>query len=322
MLPSSIWAWIRYIKPSQNFLVSSPVNRNSKADDFLFSLNHRKILLYIFLHFNLNRRAFKCLRKELSSANWKTDFVLVGIFALAKTWVKSNLCQCPQQLFPTWRLSHLAFWITGPRIGSNSCLDLRLAIWLHTLVRNVCSWAALIGLPCFSLNCVTFLATSSLNLYSHGLHLLWGLLLKLCPLSCNSLSCTFAKEHGYLAALLSSPENFASHFISDGTSLNSNLTCWSLTENVWLAIVAISDLSCFPYSTIAGWSSAQLAPQIKKLSSGEATLSETFKNETSHAQASLALPKGAPSAPTATRKWAFCLPNHVRKLGIWLSMWR
>ncbi len=93
------------------------------------------------------------------------------------------------------------------------------------------------------------------------------LLFKVCPLSCNLLNWTFAKEHGYLAELDSSPENFARHFISDGTSLNSNFICWSLTVKVRLEIRVICNFSSFPYCNIDGWS-LHLAPQIRKLSSG------------------------------------------------------
>ena len=99
--------FIRCIKLAQNFLVSSPVNRNSNSDVFLFSLNHLKILLYIFLHFSWNLRAVKCFLNGFSSDKSKTDFALAGIFALDKTWVKSSFCQCTQQLFPKWdRMFH------------------------------------------------------------------------------------------------------------------------------------------------------------------------------------------------------------------------
>ena len=103
----SICFSIRCIKLAQNFLVSSPVNRNSNSDVFLFSLNHLKILLYIFLHFSWNLRAVKCFLNGFSSDKSKTDFALAGIFALDKTWVKSSFCQCTQQLFPKWdRMFH------------------------------------------------------------------------------------------------------------------------------------------------------------------------------------------------------------------------
>jgi hypothetical protein len=134
-ISSSIFTKMRYVKTSQNFFFSSPVNLHSKLDIPRFSLNHRTILLYNLLHFILNLSTFKYLRKWLVSGNWYTVFTELPILALVMTWLKRSMCQCPQQLSPKCKGSHLASWTLGPRRGSNSCLDFNSAIFLQTFSR-------------------------------------------------------------------------------------------------------------------------------------------------------------------------------------------